>query len=95
MKFGNTSKKRLETCHKDIQLILNEAISVSRVDFGVAEGHRSLEDQMKYFKAGKSRVDGVKIKGKHNYSPSLAFDIYAYINNKASWEKDSLNYLAG
>lgn len=94
-RLGNTSTKRLATCHIDIQLIIREAISISRVDFGVAEGHRSLEDQMKYYKAGKSRVDGIKIKGKHNYSPSLAIDIYAFINGKASWEKDSLNYLSG
>ena len=95
MNFSKTSNKRLSTCHQDLQLIFNEAINVSRVDFGVAEGHRSIEDQFKYFSQGKSRIDGINKKGKHNYSPSLAIDIYAYVNGKASWEKDSLNYLAG
>jgi len=95
MEFSKTSKERLNTCHIDLQLIFLEAISVTRIDFGIAEGHRSVEDQQKYFKEGKSRVDGIKIKGKHNYSPSLAVDFYGFVNGRATWEKDTLIYLAG
>ncbi len=36
------------------------------------EGHRSNEDQLKAFNAGKSRI---KSGGKHNHSPSLATDV--------------------
>lgn len=94
-RFGKTSKERLSTCHIDIIKVLDFAIKVSRVDFGVAEGNRSLEKQMEYFKAGKSRVDGIKIKGKHNYLPSQAVDFYGWVNGKSNWEKDTLIYLAG
>lgn len=95
MKFSKTSKKRLSTCHNDLQLIINTAISISKIDFGVAEGHRSIEKQQQYFNEGKSKIDGVTRKGKHNYSPSLAVDIYAYVNGKASWNNEDLSYLAG
>jgi len=94
-KFGNSSKQRLSTCHTDLQLIMNTAIGISDIDFGIAEGHRSIEDQQKYFREGKSKIDGINKKGKHNYSPSLAADIYAYVNGKASWSNEDLNYLAG
>lgn len=93
--FGETSQARLTTCHNDLQLIMNEAIKYSNVDFGIAEGHRSIELQQKYFKEGKSKVDGIKVKGKHNYNPSLAADIYLWINGKASWNAETLTYVAG
>ena len=94
-KFGKTSKVRLATCHKDIQVIMNTAISLSNVDFGIAEGERSLAKQLQYFNEGKSKIDGVKKKGKHNYSPSLAADIYPYFENGAKWDNEHLSYLSG
>ena len=94
-KFGNTSKSKLSTCHKDIQLIMNEAIKITNVDFGIAEGYRSIEKQQQYFKEGKSKIDGVNKKGKHNYSPSLAVDIYPYFENGAKWDNEHLSYLSG
>lgn len=94
-KFGKTSKERLITCHADIQLIMNESIKITNVDFGIAEGHRSIEKQKQYFKEGKSKIDGVNKKGKHNYTPSLAVDIYPYFDNGAKWDNEHLSYLAG
>ena len=94
-KFGSTSKQRLHTCHVDMQKIMNMAISVSDIDFGIAEGHRSVALQKKYFLEGKSKIDGVNRLGKHNYKPSLAADIYLWINGKAKWQNEDLSYLAG
>ena len=94
-KFGKTSKERLSTCHADIQLIMNEAIKITNVDFGIAEGYRNIEKQQQYFKEGKSKIDGVSKKGKHNYSPSLAVDIYPYFENGAKWDNEHLSYLSG
>jgi len=95
--FGKRSNEKISTCHPDMQLILRESLKVSQVDFGVSEGHRSLEKQLEYFNTGKSKVDGVKIKGKHNYQPSLAADIYAYVKGKGhlAFNKTYLVYLMG
>ena len=84
MIFGTRSKGCLDTCDKDLQLIANEAIKITPIDFGISEGHRSLERQKKLFDEGNSKIDGINKKGKHNYSPSLAFDIYIYIKGKKS-----------
>ena len=95
--FGTRSKEKLSQCHKDLQLIADESLKVSQVDFGVSEGHRTVEKQQEYFNSGKSKVDGIKIKGKHNYQPSLAFDIYAYVSGKPklAFSQTYLSYLGG
>lgn len=108
-KFGSTSKGRLSTCNDDIQIIFNTAISLCRVDFGIAEGERSVERQFELYKKGRKEVDGkwvivnkhkkvtnidgINKKGKHNYCPSEAIDIYGWVNGKATWDRDTLIYL--
>jgi peptidoglycan L-alanyl-D-glutamate endopeptidase CwlK len=72
-KFGKKSQERLETCHADLQKILNEVIKI--YDFSVLEGERTLEQQQEYFKEGKSKLDGINKKSKHQSKPSLAVDI--------------------
>tara|TARA_R110000868_G_scaffold1211_1_gene9239 strand:+ start:1515 stop:1967 length:453 start_codon:yes stop_codon:yes gene_type:complete len=99
-KFGNSSTTKLLTCHIDLQKILQLAISRSRIDFGIAEGHRSLERQKQLFDEGKSQIDGIERKGKHNVEPSQAADIYVYhpdleTRRKLVYDKPSLCYIAG
>jgi len=86
---------KLETCHPDLKRIMLTAITNSPVDFGISEGYRSVEDQQRYFAEGKSKLDGLKHKSKHNYDPSMACDIYVWLNGKASWNAETLSYLAG
>ena len=75
-KFGETSRSRLDTCHPDLQRICERVIEVT--DFSVLEGERTLEQQQKYFKEGKSKLDGVNQKSKHQSKPSNAVDIAPY-----------------
>ena len=98
--FGENSKKRLDSCHKDLQLIHKLAISRTKVDYGISEGHRSLKRQKELYDKGYSQVDGIRKKGKHNYLPSLATDIYIYhpdlaTRRKLAYDKGSLCYVAG
>lgn len=98
--FGKNSKSKLETCHKDLQKIFNLAISRSNIDFGISEGHRSIKRQKQLFDEGKSKIDGINKKGKHNYTPSEATDYYIYhpdleTRRKLAYDKVSLSYVAG
>lgn len=61
--FGKQSAERLATCHKDLQVIMNEVIKL--YDFSVLEGIRTTEQQQKYFAEGKSQLDGIKKKSNH------------------------------
>ncbi len=97
--FGKRSKEQYDTCHKDLQLILNIAIKVSSVDFGLSEGHRTFNKQLEYFFNGASKIDPrnpeLAKKGMHLYNPSLAVDFYVYVAGKNyTYDKDHLIYIA-
>lgn len=99
-KFGKRSLKKIEACHKDLQKIMKLAISRSRIDFGISEGHRSLSRQYQLYLEGKTKIDGRSKRSKHNYSPSLAADIYVYHPNlytrqKLVYDTKHLSYVAG
>ena len=99
-KFGKRSKENLKTCHEDLQKIFNLAISRSKVDFGISEGHRSVERQNQLFLEGKSKIDGITKLGKHNLDPSEAVDIYGYhpdleTRRKLAYDKVTLSYIGG
>ena len=81
--LSQSSKRRLETCHPDLQLVIEEAIKYSPIDFGVSHGHRSPEEQNELYQKGRTQpgdivtyLDGYNKKSKHNESPSHAVDIY-------------------
>ena len=73
-RFGKTSKRRLATCHEDLQEIFNEAIK--HFDCSVICGHRGEEDQNKAVASGNSKA--VWPKGRHNANPSNAVDVCPY-----------------
>ena len=96
MKFGLNSAKKLRSCHPDIQAIMNLAIKRTDIDFGISEGHRSMKRQKELFNMGKSKVR----RGKHNESPSMAVDVYAYhpdleTRRRLAYDKVHLAYLGG
>jgi peptidoglycan LD-endopeptidase CwlK len=77
------SKQLLATCHPDIQKVMNEAIK--DFDFLVLCGHRTVAEQQRLYAQGRTtpgkkvtNIDGVKVKGRHNYKPALAIDIAPY-----------------
>ena len=61
--FGKKSLMAYNTLHKDLQLILDEVIAV--YDFSIICGIRTTEEQQSLFKAGKSKLDGIARKSKH------------------------------
>lgn len=107
-KLGKTSNERLNTCNENLQLIIRESIKVSQIDFGVAQGERTIEQQQEYYNDGKSKINPSKYMtveallehAKHIVDGDIrkksdAVDIYAYVNGSASWDEKHLCYLAG
>ena len=70
--------------------ISDRAIQISIIDFGIPSsgGLRTVEDQAKLFTAGLSKADGRVNKSYHQTGRAL--DVYAYVDGKASWEKEHL-----
>jgi len=105
--YGKSSQEKLDTCHKDLQKIMNLALNRSAVDISISEGHRPIEEQFELFKRGRilkngkweivdedvvvTKVDGYDIKSKHNLTPSKAVDVMAYHPNKETRIKIAWN----
>lgn len=94
-KFSQKSIERLHTCDVFLVDIMQEALMRSAIDFGIAEGYRTPERQRQLFDEGKSKIDGISKRGKHNFNPSRAVDIYAWVNGKVCYDKHALCFLAG
>jgi len=102
-KFGKRSRSRLGTCHPDLIKIMEEAIKV--FDFSVLEGLRTLEKQQEYYKTGRSQLDGIHKKSKHQGAEfngklvSMAIDIMPYYKGFNPFQSEngpkSFYYLAG
>lgn len=93
--FSQTSLNRLQTCHEDLQILMKEVIKTCPVDFGIAEGHRTIERQLLLYDEGKTHRDGIYVKSKHNYKPSQAVDIYGWVEGQISYSDDVLCFLGG
>lgn len=106
--FGSSSLARLNTCHNDLQLIAILALEWSQVDFGISHGHRDPDYQKILWQKGRDSnglivnpaevvtyKDGKINKSKHNLYPSMALDVFAFVNGKASWDAKYLCYIAG
>lgn len=105
--FSQTSSERLKTATPYLNKVFHRAIEITPIDFGIAQGGRTIEQQREYFRDGKSKINPdnydplvLPLKAKHiitpEYSKSGAVDIYAYIPHKgASWDKAHLCVIAG
>lgn len=108
-KFGHTSSKRLETANDPLPELFRKALERSPIDFGIARGKATAEEQFELFKKGRKYIDGEWViidsgdvvtfrdgyKKKSNHQSGNAVDVYAYVNGRASWDKIHLSIIAG
>ena len=87
------SRQRLEGIKPVLIQIIEEAIITSPIDFGIPPdgGLRSTARQQELYAQGRTKagkkitwVDGVTKMSRHQSGD--AFDIYAYVDGKASWD---------
>jgi peptidoglycan L-alanyl-D-glutamate endopeptidase CwlK len=79
------SRSRLEGVHPDLSAVVHRAIELTKVDFGVTQGVRTLAQQEANVAAGKSQT----MKSKHLIQDdgySHAVDVVAYVGPDVSWE---------
>ncbi len=74
--FGKRSLDNLDSCHHDIRLILEEVIKF--YDFSVICGIRTMEEQVSLFADGKSKLDGIIKKSKHQGREDSNGDIVSF-----------------
>lgn len=77
--LSNRSLGRLDGVHPDLVKVVKRAIKITDIDFGVTQGVRSIEEQIKLVEAGASRT----MKSRH--LTGHAVDVVAYFEGGISW----------
>jgi len=79
-KLSSRSLANLEGVDERLVKIVNRAIQITKIDFGVIEGLRTEETQRSYVALGKSQTMASKhLEGK-------AVDLMAFVGGKPCWE---------
>lgn len=73
-------------------ILTNEVLKISKVDFGITEGWRSQEKQLKYYKKGTSQCDGINKISKHQLGKAIDIICYDPKTNKPTYDKKELYY---
>ena len=87
-KFGKRSLAALEGVHPDLVRVAHAALAISRVDFVVTEGLRTLQRQAQLVKAGASKT----MRSRH--LTGHAIDIAPVIGGKVAWDWPPFHDLA-
>jgi peptidoglycan LD-endopeptidase CwlK len=87
-KLSQRSLDKLEGVNPKLVAVVQKAILLSKVDFGVTYGLRTVEEQEKLVAAGRSQT----MKSKH--ITGHAVDLMAYVDGKGCWELNVYDDLA-
>ena len=99
MRLSKRSKERIEGINPILKDILLEGIKTSPYDFGIPKygGLRTDEEQIEMYAIGRTKeLHKKKVTWTLNsyHKTGNAFDIYAYVDGKASWDLKYLNPIA-
>lgn len=78
--LSQRSLDRLDGVDERLVVVVKRAIELTKVDFGVTEGLRTIETQKRYVELKKSKT----MQSKH--LDGRAVDLMAYCDGAASWE---------
>ena len=87
-KLSKRSLSRLEGVNPKLVTVVKTAITMSKVDFGVICGLRTIEEQRELVAKGASQT----MKSKH--IDGNAVDLMAYIGGRGSWEMNLYDDIA-
>ena len=87
-RLSTRSMSRLEGINPDLITVVTEAIKLTKVDFGVTCGMRTVEEQEKLVASGASQT----MKSKH--LEGRAVDLVAYVGSSVTWKLNMYDDLA-
>ena len=87
-KLSKRSLSRLEGVNPKLVTVVTTAITMSKIDFGVICGLRTIEEQRELVAKGASQT----MKSKH--IDGNAVDLMAYIGSRGSWEMNLYDVIA-
>ena len=87
-RLSTRSMSRLEGINPELITVVTEAIKLTKVDFGVTCGMRTVEEQEKLVASGASQT----MKSKH--LEGRAVDLVAYVGSSVTWQLNMYDDLA-
>lgn len=90
-KFSQTSRDKLNTCHRDLRVLFDFVIM--HYDCTIVCGHRGEAEQNAAYAIGNSQLQWPN--SKHNSEPSNAVDAVPYETGGLDWGKTQSAYFAG
>ncbi len=87
-RFSKRSKAKLKGVHPDLVKVMERAIEITKVDFTVLEGMRTLKRQKELVASGASTT----LNSRH--LTGHAVDIAPYVNRRISWHWPHYHQLA-
>ena len=87
-KLSKRSLSRLEGVKPELVAVVQRAITITGVDFGVIQGLRTIEEQRELVAKGASQT----MKSKHLTGDAV--DVMAYIGSRGSWEMNLYDDIA-
>lgn len=92
-RFSEKSLNKLKGVHPDLIRVAKRAIEITKVDFGVTCGMRSVKEQERLVADGASQTMNSKHLPQHD-KYSHAIDVLAYIGSRHSWELNLYDEIA-
>jgi len=95
--LGTSSRNNIKDVEPQLILIVEEALKVSPIDFGVPSdgGKRTAERQNEMYLDPNIETNCDGYNNISNHQTGNAFDVFAYVNGMASWDKVHLAIVAG
>ena len=84
--LSSRSKGKLEGVHPDMVAVVETAITLTKIDFGVTYGVRTMEEQKRLYESGRSQTMNSKHLLQDDTSYSHAVDVVAYDGSDVVWE---------
>lgn len=103
-RLSQTSLSRLATVDERLQRVVKRAIEITEIDFGVTQGLRTRDEQMRLYGQGRTReqmqaaglnpdyakpsMQRVTWTMNSNHMTGRAVDLVPYINGKVEWDNN-------
>ena len=91
-KFSARSEAHLVKVWDRLAFVARDALSRSRIDFGISSGLRSTAEQRALWEAGKSQASGTSRfqggTGRSRHQDGAAIDVFAWAHGKVQWDLD-------
>ena len=84
--LSSRSRGKLEGVHPDMVAVVERAIELTKVDFGVTYGVRTLDEQKRLYESGRSQTMNSKHLLQDDTGYSHAVDVVAYDGSDVVWE---------